>query len=78
MSSSSKTPKTPITSRNYRDLPSDGWPELIMFLPNRLIQIYCKTRKIDKISTLDATVIAIFGFLLFVGLIFLTNFIFII
>jgi hypothetical protein len=29
---------------------SDPWMEIFQFLPNRVIQIYCKIKKIDKIS----------------------------
>lgn len=68
-----KSIKQPSKNADYRELPSDGWPELIMFLPNRLIQIYCKIRKIDKISTLDATVIVILAFFLLVSLFFIAN-----
>jgi hypothetical protein len=74
MSTKSKSTKKPRTSTSHLDMPSDGWPEIIEFIPSRIIQIYCKLRKIDKISKLDAfvmTLIILFAFVLLTFLFFL-------
>jgi hypothetical protein len=68
MPSNPKQPKKPTPTTSYSELPSDGWPELLTFLPNRIIQTYCKLRKIDKISTLDALAIVTIFFALFISI----------
>jgi hypothetical protein len=68
MPSNSKQPKKPTLSTPFAELPSDGWPELITFLPNRLVQIYCHVRKIDKISNAETAVIIVIAFALLLAL----------
>jgi hypothetical protein len=57
--------------RNYENIPSDGFPELVVLIPNRIVQIYCKLRKIDKIGKIDSLIMIMFvAFALFAFLYF--------
>jgi hypothetical protein len=74
MSTKSKSTKKPRTSTSHLDLPSDGWPEIIVLIPSRIIQSYCKLRKIDKIGKFDAFVMTLMILFAFVLLLFIITY----